>query len=499
VNKELLPATNEERINDQIQNHNARSNEQIERQREDVASRICTTILKESESVAVILVLEDIHWADPDTLFVARRLSDYIADAPIVLVFTMREKVPEERKKIDKFIASFSGDSKFLSISLKPFTASESRKMLNQLLERNCKAHEIEKTIDYCDGNPLFLYEATRAISKNNSIDLPAGFSTGLTAYISHRLGNLKSETHRVLSAAAIIGVRFHYTHLAARFSSFSSEYLINLLEDAESHGFVESMETPGLYRFTHALYKDTLIGAMQPSKRQFEHSKVFHYLIEQGSQNEQSMLPELAYHAVTAYPLIDADCCAEWVYKAALFHMSRYAPETAQAVISTILDLYKTVPGAFQNKEQLADLFRLEGICMAEQNVPDKVAFYFVQAFRLYKDIGAVEKAVELAVTPVMEKVDFGSVSAWIGRTTGLSSLREEAVKLVKKNSLHYARLLAQSNNKKDMLELDLSACRTHLESAAVISKKIRRLSAKLYTTIQKLSNPSFQEDRAI
>ncbi len=85
-------------------------------------------------------------------------------------------------------------------------------------------------------------------------------------------------------------------------------------------------------------------------------------------------------------------------------------APKAAQAVITSILDIYKSVPAAFQNREQSADLFRLKGTCLIEQNLPGRVKYYFKKAFRLYKDIGAEKKAVELALIPLMEKVNISS-----------------------------------------------------------------------------------------
>ncbi|MHB1850252.1 MAG: ATP-binding protein, partial [Acidimicrobiales bacterium] len=219
----------------------------------------------------VAIVLEDLHWADPSSLFVLRRLLRHVASLPLALVGTMRPApCPEE-------LAKLVGD-----------LGAPGRKVLGPLddvavetLARErmgaAPGTRLQAQLSLAGGNPLFVLELLETLGLEGALHHQAGpegaapvvevehaeIPPSLLLTIVRHLSFLPSDTLRLLSVAAVLGVGFSPAHLAAVTGRPIVELLVSL-GDAMTAGLLKEDGEDLSFRhelLREALYMDLPLG----------------------------------------------------------------------------------------------------------------------------------------------------------------------------------------------------------------------------------------------
>ena len=206
-----------------------------------------------SASAPLLLVVEDVHWADRATLDLLARTAAAARDLPLVLALTSRP----EPDPIDAAWRAASGGCPLVTLDLAPLTAAEARELAASY---GCEDPAlVASCVQRAEGNPLFLDQLLRsAISGNRT--LPSSIQSIVLA----RLDRLDPDDRQALQAASIFGQRF------------SVEAVQNLTGLACS---CEAMVEKGLVRpegqgyiFNHALIHEAVHASLLRSRRQELH-----------------------------------------------------------------------------------------------------------------------------------------------------------------------------------------------------------------------------------
>jgi predicted ATPase len=164
----------------------------------------------------LLLVLEDLHWADQTTLEALCRLPEVGLPGPILAILIARPPLPGETT-LAQLLESIED-----RIDLGPLATEHARELLDKLLGRHeLPAPFLARLIDRAEGNPLFIEEMLKAILRSEAITEEAGVwkATGdlegldvpdtIESVLSTRIDGLDSASKSVLQYAAIVGRRF--------------------------------------------------------------------------------------------------------------------------------------------------------------------------------------------------------------------------------------------------------------------------------------------------
>jgi predicted ATPase len=240
----------------------------------------------------MVIVLEDLHWADPSTLALVRMLAEQCATASILVVATAR---PE-------FVHDWPARAHHLQLTLSRLTDRDVREMIEGIAARVTLKSDVVDTLAHrTSGVPLFVEELTRLVVEEGmqsaAHDIPATLSGSLLARLD-RLG----EARAVAETAAVIGRDFDYQMLRA-VSAFPDEKLhkgLKALADADLV-YVRGAPPEAVYRFKHALVRDAAYGLLLRSRRRELHAAIA-TIVQRSFASVASSQPELvAYHFAQA------------------------------------------------------------------------------------------------------------------------------------------------------------------------------------------------------
>jgi class 3 adenylate cyclase len=273
---------------------------------EAVTSWLRTT----AASVPVLLVLDDIHWADRPTLLLLRHLVHETARDPILIVGTYRSTDLDRAHPLSGMLADLRRDERVARLAVDGLTADG----VAELLER-AAGHELDQpAIDLANaifaetaGNPFFVGEIVRHLVESGALVrrdgrwtsdftlADVGLPEGVREVVGRRISRLDDGAQKVLSVAAVIGQEFGLPVLAA-VAGNDEDSVLDLLDAARAAGLVNEV---GLdrYRFGHALVRATLLEELTTSRRVRTHRKIGEALEQQYSDNLDDVMTDLAYH----------------------------------------------------------------------------------------------------------------------------------------------------------------------------------------------------------
>ena len=213
----------------------------------------------------VLLMVEDVHWAEPLTLAHLARMTAAVRDCPAVLVLTTRI----EGDPLDGAWRSTTGGSPLLTIDLGPLREAEALELASGLIEVSSQV--ARDCIARAEGNPLFLEQLLHNAEEGADEAVPASIQSLVLA----RMDRLPSRDKAALQAASTIGQRFDI------------ELLKHLIEDLGydctgliAHYLVRP-EGAG-YLFAHALIREGAYSSLLKARRRELHARAAQWFAEE-------------------------------------------------------------------------------------------------------------------------------------------------------------------------------------------------------------------------
>ena len=226
-----------------------------------------------------LLVLEDLHWADPDTMAVLEYLTDNLASEPVVCLCTLRGEVPSPGSAVANSLVARRAAS---AVELSPLSRSEVSDMVRACLDLASLPPEFDSILQECsDGLPFLVEEllagaagAHAVVRSDDGWRVQPGFEPTvprtLVATVVERLGTLGSSGRAVLGAAAVLGRHFDWTLLPRMTELGDRDVLAALGRATTAQLLVCEQRGAGSFRFRHALTRDAVLGQLLASERVF-------------------------------------------------------------------------------------------------------------------------------------------------------------------------------------------------------------------------------------
>jgi tetratricopeptide (TPR) repeat protein len=256
-------------------------------------------------------VLDDVHWADADSLALLRHVARSAPGARLLVVLCAR--AAELGPALAQTLAELRREGPLVHVEL----AGLDDDAVAALLARRTGAidHEAARRLRArSGGNPFFVGELLREAQEAGDDDerLPAG----VRDVIARRLARLDDATLRVLDVAAVCGLEFDVTLLAGVDERPVVEVL-EALDGASEAALVGATDRRGRYAFAHALVAETIVSALPASRRARLHLHVADVLAERHAAGEVGA-GDVARHLRGAGALAGAERLATWELAAA-------------------------------------------------------------------------------------------------------------------------------------------------------------------------------------
>lgn len=230
-----------------------------------VVSKLVTDV---SAGQPVLIIVEDVHWADDITLAHLATLAKAVAVCPALLVLTSRI----EGDPLDQTWRNHAAGCPFITIDLGPLRSDESRALIGELMDS--AAPLAEYCLERAAGNPLFLEQLVRSAGEGPSDSLPDSIQSLVLA----RMDRLAPIDKRAMQAASVIGQRFDVETL--RYLLEAPGYDCSTLVE---HNLVRPEGTVD-YLFAHALLREGVYGSLLKPQRRALHRRAAEWFFESDS-----------------------------------------------------------------------------------------------------------------------------------------------------------------------------------------------------------------------
>jgi predicted ATPase/DNA-binding SARP family transcriptional activator len=298
----------------------------------------------------VLVLVEDVHWADDTSLSLLAYLSRQVAALPILLALTYRgEDLGSERRALMRHLAASAR-----RVSLLPLSDAETARLVALLADSDQAPVRFARRLhEATGGNPFFVVETVRALFDQGTLRVEAGRWTvpaaaeaddyaGLPVpesvglIVDGRLDQLTDDARSVLEAAAVLRRDFPFD-LAQAVSGVPAPAALDALDALVHHGLLREREDQGglsvRYDFGHALVRDRVYQGLTGARRQYVHRQVAG-LLESAVPLEAD---RVAYHYLRGGV---RERAAAWSLRAGEAALRVYAFESARVHFRTAREL---------------------------------------------------------------------------------------------------------------------------------------------------------------
>lgn len=271
---------------------------------DDLAGAVCSA----AGPTGLVVVLDDIHWADEPSLLVLRNLAEQISGPRLLCFAALRDVEPASavRRVLPDLLRSPAVER----MDLRGFGLAEVREQLS----RAGAGSEVDAraVLDVTGGNPLFVREVARAMADGTwSPDRPP---RTVLDVVGARLDRLTDDCRWFVQAAAVVGREFSPGIVASAIDRPVATCL-PLIDEAVAHGLLDRV---GDYRFVHALIRDAVEASLATADRVALHRAVAEATELRFAGDLSEHLCDLARHWAALAPYGEAATARAWAIRAA-------------------------------------------------------------------------------------------------------------------------------------------------------------------------------------
>ncbi len=285
----------------------------------------------------VLLVVEDLHWADESTRDLLGYLFARMADQRLVVVASYRTDDLHRRHPLRRPVAEWTRLPRVRRLALGPLDTDETRTLIGSLHPAPLPEREVQRIVDRAGGNAFFVEELVAATSRGDSAMVPPELADLLLI----RLDGVSGDAAQVARVAAVAGRRVSHDLLSAVAELPDRELDAALRELVDAH-VIEHQGDTG-YGFRHALLAEAVYDDLLPGERVRLHAS---YAAALRDRTVPGTAAELARHATRSHDLPTA---FEARLRAATEALTVAAPQEALLHYEKALELFPHRPADYK------------------------------------------------------------------------------------------------------------------------------------------------------
>ena len=302
-----------------------------------------------AEERPVLLVLDDLHWADRSSLLLLRHLVRSPRLGSLLVLGTYRDTDLDRVHPLSAALGELRREPGVQRVALQGLEVEDIERFL-----AGAAGHEVgEDGVAVAEvlraetaGNPLFVSEVVRHLVErgvfyeedglwrtDRALLERVGVPEGVREVIGHRLSALAPDAGDLMSAAAVVGVEFD-AGVVAEVTGRTVDDVVDVLDEGVRRGLLVETDRLDRYRFAHALVRQTLVDELSLSRRVRLHGRVAVAL-----EQRRAPAAELAHHFAGAAALGYAEQAVTYSARAAEEAVAALAYEEAAAWLRQALE----------------------------------------------------------------------------------------------------------------------------------------------------------------
>ncbi len=257
-----------------------------------VFDSLATVLRKAGDARPLLVVVDDLHWADPSSVAFLNFLAREMRDTRALLIGTHRE----QRKGHDHPLVRLPHDVHRLR--LRGLSLPDTARLISATTGHDPGPSVVEATHRRTGGNPFYIREVAHLLEASGG-EIPSTVSEAVWA----GLKTLSDPTLGVLSASSIAGAEFEAAIIAHAIGE-QPDVVRTRLDEAVADGVVvEKRRLVGLYAFSHDLVRETLSDQLGPPSRADLHGRLGEAIEAVAGANLDARLGELSHHFLNGRP----------------------------------------------------------------------------------------------------------------------------------------------------------------------------------------------------
>jgi class 3 adenylate cyclase/tetratricopeptide (TPR) repeat protein len=338
-----------------------------------------------STSSPVLLVLDDLHWADNSSLQLLRHVIASATEMDLTVACSYRDTDLGRGDALTKLLADLHREATVSRIALSGLEDIEIIELMTAAAGHELDAdsvglaHALRRETD---GNPFFTAELLRHLAETGGIVVgddgrwtvageldELGLPSSVRDVVGRRVQRLGEEALRILCLAAVIGREFDVRMLAA-LADMDEDLILDFVDTAVAASVLTERGEADRYGFSHALIQHTLYEELSPGRRQRAHQRIALALEAEARDDDPALVAELARHWIAATRPTDLNKAVSYARKAGDLAREALAPDDAIRWYRQALDLVErqTHPDDAQRASLLAAL----GTVQCQSGEPD-------------------------------------------------------------------------------------------------------------------------------
>jgi predicted Ser/Thr protein kinase/tetratricopeptide (TPR) repeat protein len=278
----------------------------------------------------MILVFDDLHWADKPTLLMLRHVMRASNAAFLCIVGTYRDSELDRTHPLVEMLADLRRETVVARLSLRGLEEAHIKGLIDAFVGSADTSPQLARVVaGSTDGNPFFVGEMLRHLTETGSLaklqslsdaDKNAaalGLPEGVKEVIGRRLSRLSEPCNRMLSLAAVIGRDFDIEVLEALGDVREDSLLDAIDAGVQAQLISEAPQRAGRFSFVHALIRETLYDELTATRRVRLHRRVAEAIEHLAQGRPDPPLADLAYHFVQAATADTADKAIDYATRA--------------------------------------------------------------------------------------------------------------------------------------------------------------------------------------
>jgi DNA-binding SARP family transcriptional activator len=322
---------------------------------------VAGVLARRASANPLLIVLDDVQWADPPSLVLLRHLARSLSGRPLLLALTLRAFEGGQADPLAALLALLARDAPVTTVVLDGLAPGDMAGLVDSACGDPGLAARLTPTLTrVSEGNPFFILQLVRHLIETGAAGTWSSHPQSVLpvpgevhALLQGRLDRLSGGATRALRAAAVLGVEFDLDVLAATVG-LTADSVVDLIEEAMDAGvMLESANAVDRCRFAHVLLHEVVYARIPASRRRrlhFAAGQALRQALAAGAPHGTSLstsLPDVARHLLAAHPLGDPETTVASAVAAAAASMSATAYEQAAWYLERALEIQLEAPGS--------------------------------------------------------------------------------------------------------------------------------------------------------